>query len=64
MAVPQNGGRMQLNKQEITALKNLIAYSYKDEEKHYEEDGRPKHHIFNSILVLNNALKTQNVVSY
>ena len=40
----------------LKELRELIDYSYHDEEKHYIEEGRPKRHVFRSIRTIDNWL--------
>jgi hypothetical protein len=55
---------VQLNKKQIKALENVVAYTYEDEEKHYDENGQARDHIFVSILILNDALKSRHIRNY
>ena len=55
---------MTLNKKEIASLNRLIDYCYENEEKHFEESGQPKNHIFRHISSLNQKLKNRSVISY
>jgi len=55
---------VQLNKKQIKALENVVAYTYEDEEKHYDENGQERDHIFVSILILNDALKSRHIRNY
>ena len=35
----------------LKALRNVIDYLYTDEQKHYEEEGKPTGHIFESLIL-------------
>ena len=37
-------------------VKEVIQYLWKDEEKHYAENGKPKNHIFKSLQSLKKSL--------
>ncbi len=43
---------MTLEAKELKHVKTVIDYLYSDESKHYEKEGRPKGHIFVSVLAL------------
>ena len=55
---------VQLNEKQIKALENVVAYTYETEQKHYDEGGQVRDHIFKSILILNDALKSRHIRNY
>ena len=40
---------MSLDLREMNDLLYLLTYSYSDEKKHWEEEGKPKNHVYHSI---------------
>ena len=47
---------MKLTAKEVEHIKSVIDYLYHDESKDYENEGRPKEHIFVSVLGLQEIL--------
>jgi hypothetical protein len=46
-----------MNKEQKESLEAVIDYFIDDEEKHYEESGKPDNHIYKDILVLKELLR-------
>ena len=45
-----------MNQKEYNALQRIVDYLYADEQKHWEESGKPKKHIFLDVMTLNDIL--------
>ncbi len=45
-----------ISSKERKALNEVVSYLQDDEEKSYESEDRPKNHIYNSIVVLQNLI--------
>ena len=41
-----------INKKEKEAIKKIYDYMVDNERKHFQESGKPKQHIYKSVLVL------------
>ena len=44
-----------ISREEVEAVRELLNYCYENEQNHWEEDGKPKNHIFISIKKLGKA---------
>ena len=52
---------MKLSQEERLALRNIIDYMWDEEERHYEESGKPKHHIFQKVKLLRDSIDKNKV---
>ncbi len=43
---------MKLDRPTYSALRRIVIYMAPDEGKHFQESGRPKHHIYRDVLAL------------
>jgi hypothetical protein len=43
-----------MTKKELTAIKTIVDYLWEDEERHFEENDKPKNHIFRQLKTLKN----------
>ena len=48
---------IQITPTEHKAIKKLVDYLEDDERKHWEEGGKPKDHIYNSVKALHSLAK-------
>jgi len=48
---------MRIPKKVLRAINLLVKYSFINEEKHFEESGKPKNHIFRDVRKINHWLK-------
>ena len=49
-------------KPEHEALARIVAYLYRDEERDFQETGKPPDHIFRDVLVLGEMLKAYDSI--
>lgn len=47
-----------MDSETIDALRNVLLYLKQDEERHWEESGRPSGHIYEDILLVEHWLDT------
>lgn len=45
------------NKKQLGAITALCSYLHDDEERHWEENDKPKDHIYQSVLIVEKYLK-------
>jgi len=46
-----------MNQEQYKALTEVVNYLYHDEQKHFEEEDKPKEHIFRDVRLLANYLE-------
>ena len=49
-----------MDTKELDHLKTVVNYLYNDERKHYECEGKPENHIFESVVALEEFVKRQS----
>jgi hypothetical protein len=47
-----------MNHEIFKSLEKVVKYLYDDEQKHWEEDGKPKDHIFTHVNLLDHWVRT------